>query len=77
MTFADFPRIAVDAAICGGRPVITGTRMRISDVLEMLAAGTAPDEIVRDFPYLAHDDIRATLRYAAMMAAHPVVLAAE
>ncbi|WP_375393447.1 DUF433 domain-containing protein [uncultured Sphingomonas sp.] len=77
MTFADFPRIAVDPAICGGRPIVAGTRVRVSDVLEMLAAGTAPDEIVRDFPYLAHDDIRATLGYAAMMAGHPVVLAAE
>ena len=77
MTFSDFPRIAVDPAVCGGRPVIAGTRVRISDVLEMLAGGADTAEIVRDFPYLTTDDVRAALAYAAMMATHPVVLAAE
>lgn len=77
MTLAGFPRIAVDPAICGGRPIVTGTRVRVSDILEMLAGGADVDEIVADFPYLSADDVRAALGYAAAMADHPVVLAAE
>lgn len=77
MTLAGFPRISVDAAVCGGRPVIAGTRLRVTDVLEMLAVGATPAEIVADFPYLDEDGIRAVLAYAAAQADHPVVLAAE
>lgn len=77
MTLAGFPRISVDAAICGGRPVIAGTRMRVTDVLEMLAGGATAAEIAGDFPYLAEEDVRAALAYAAAQADHPVVLAAE
>ncbi|WP_367350037.1 DUF433 domain-containing protein [Sphingobium yanoikuyae] len=77
MTLAGFPRIAVDPAICGGRPIVAGTRVRVSDILEMLAGGASVDEIVADFPYLSEDDVRGALAYAAAMADHPVVLAAE
>lgn len=77
MTLAGFPRIAVDPQVCGGRPVIAGTRVRVTDVLEMLAGGASPGEIVADFPYLSDEDVRAALAYAAHMADHPVVLAAE
>lgn len=77
MQLAGFPRITVDSAICGGRPVVTGTRVRVSDVLDMLGGGAAEAEILLDFPYLATDDIRACLRYAAHMADHPIVIAAE
>lgn len=77
MTLAGFPRIAVDPAVCGGRPVIAGTRVRVSDVLDMLAGGAATAEIVADFPYLSEDDVRAALAYAAAQANHPIVLAAE
>jgi uncharacterized protein (DUF433 family) len=77
MTLSGFPRIAVDPAICGGRPIVAGTRMRVSDILEMLAGGAGVDEIVADFPYISEDDVRAALGYAAAMADHPVVLAAE
>ncbi len=77
MTLRDFPRIAVDPAICGGRPVVAGTRMRVSDILDILASGTAEDEILADFPYIAREDVRACLRYAAHASDHPVVIAAE
>jgi len=77
MTLAGFPRISVDPAVCGGRPVVTGTRMRVTDVVEMLAGGTTPAEIAGDFPYLSEDDVRAVLTYAATQADHPVVLAVE
>lgn len=77
MTLVGFPRIMIDPAICGGRPVIAGTRVRVSDVLEMLAGGAEVTEIVADFPYLAEADVRSALAYAAGLADHPVVLAAE
>jgi uncharacterized protein (DUF433 family) len=77
MTLIGFPRIAVDPQVCGGRPVIAGTRMRVTDVLEALAAGATPAEIATDFPYISEDDVRAVLAYAAAQADHPVVLAAE
>ncbi|MES2020334.1 MAG: DUF433 domain-containing protein [Pseudomonadota bacterium] len=65
MTLADFPRIAIDRAVCDGRPTVAGTRMRVSDVLEMLASGTSPAEIAADFPYVSEDDVRAVSAYAA------------
>jgi len=77
MTLNGFPRIAVDPAICGGRPTIAGTRMRVSDLLEMLAAGASQEDILADFPYLSLDDVRGALAFAAHAADHPIVLAAE
>ena len=76
MTLAGFPRISADPRVCGGRPVVAGTRVRVSDVLEMLAGGASAAEIVADFPYLTEDDVRAVLAYAAAQADHAVVLAA-
>ena len=77
MTLAGFPRISIDPAVCGGRPVIAGTRVRVTDILEMLAGGATAAEIVSDFPYVAEEDVRAALAYRAAQADHPVVLAAE
>jgi uncharacterized protein (DUF433 family) len=76
MTLTGFPRIDVNPAVCGGRPVVKGTRMRVADVLEMLAGGATPSEIAGDFPYISEEDVRAVLAYAAAQADHPVVLAA-
>jgi len=77
MVLAQFPRISVDPAICGGRPVVAGTRMRVSDVLDMLADGATEAEIADDFPYIVPADVRACLTFAARSADHPVVTAAE
>ncbi len=77
MTLADHPRISVDPAVCGGRPTVAGTRMRVTDILEILASGASADEIVRDFPYIKVEDIRACLAYAAGAADHPIATAAE
>jgi uncharacterized protein (DUF433 family) len=77
MTLAGFPRISVDPRVCGGRPVIKGTRVRVADVLEMLAGGAPTEQIVADFPYVKEEDVRAALAYAAAQADHAVVLAAE
>ena len=71
MTITDHPRITTDSEICGGRPTIAGTRMRVTDILEMLAQGVGEEEIVADFPYVSLDDIRACLAFAASMANEP------
>ncbi|MEO8375762.1 MAG: DUF433 domain-containing protein [Sphingomonas bacterium] len=77
MALAQFPRISVDPAVCGGRPVVAGTRMRVSDILDMLADGATEAQIADDFPYIVPADIRACLNFAARSADHPVVTAAE
>ena len=58
-------RITMEAGKCGGRPCIRGMRIRVSDVLGMLAEGVSHQEILSDFPYLEEDDIKAALVYAA------------
>lgn len=65
----------VDPEVVHGRPVVRGTRMRVSDVLSLLAAGADETEILEDYPYLTADDIRACLAYAAAQADHTVVIA--
>jgi uncharacterized protein (DUF433 family) len=66
-------RITVDPNQCGGRPCIRGMRIRVKDVLDMLAAGVPREEILQDYPYLENDDITAVLEYAAVQADHPVL----
>lgn len=66
-------RITIEPGKCGGRPCIRGMRIRVQDVLDMLAAGTREDEILRDYPYLEADDIRAAVAYAAAYLDHSVV----
>ncbi|HEX4160230.1 MAG TPA: DUF433 domain-containing protein [Rhizomicrobium sp.] len=70
-------RITIRPDQCHGRPCVRGMRIRVSDVLEMLAAGTSEKEILTDFPDLEAEDIRACLAYAASLTGHPVVVAAE
>ena len=69
-------RIVVNPEICGGRPIIAGTRVRVADVLGMLASGASEAEVLADFPYLSADDIRASLSYAAQAVDHSVIQAA-
>lgn len=69
------PRVSVDPAVCGGGPVIAGTRVRVSDVLDMLAGGASVGEIVADFPYMSAEDVAAALAFAARDADHPVITA--
>ena len=54
-------RITSNPRQCGGRPCIRGMRIRVKDVLDMLAGGASEEEILADFPYLEPDDIRASL----------------
>jgi uncharacterized protein (DUF433 family) len=69
-------RIVIDPAVCGGRPIVAGTRMRVSDVIDALAAGAGVDELLADFPYLKREDILACLAYGARAVDHSVVQAA-
>lgn len=66
-------RITIEPGKCGGRPCIRGMRIRVQDILDMLAAGTSEEEILRDYPYLERDDIRAAITYAAAYLNHTVV----
>lgn len=69
-------RITVEPGKCGGRPCIRGLRIRVKDILEMLAEGASRDEILQDFPDLEADDIKAALLYAANGSDHVVLKAA-
>ena len=69
-------RITVDPNMCGGRPCIRGLRIRVKDVLEMLASGMTKEDILNDFPYLEAGDIFASLEYAAKQVDHPILQAA-
>ena len=68
-------RIVVNPEVVHGRPSVRGTRVRVTDVLSLLAAGASEPEILEDYPYLTADDIRACLEYAAAQADHAIVLA--
>ncbi|HEU5186608.1 MAG TPA: DUF433 domain-containing protein [Gemmatimonadaceae bacterium] len=58
-------RIVVDPAIRFGKPIVRGTRITVGDVLSYLAGGMSEADILRDFPQLAREDIRACLAFAA------------
>ena len=69
-------RITVNSEQCGGRPCIRGMRVRVRDVLDLLAAGSSRVEILSDYPYLEDEDITAALEFAASQSDHPVLKAA-
>jgi uncharacterized protein (DUF433 family) len=66
-------RITVEADKCGGRPCIRGHRIRVTDLLELLAAGASYEEILADYPFLEREDILAALDYAAHQTDHIVL----
>jgi uncharacterized protein (DUF433 family) len=69
-------RITMIPDLCGGRPTIRGLRMRVKDILDLLAAGASRAEILEDYPYLEDEDITAALQYSSTQMDHRV-LAAE
>jgi uncharacterized protein (DUF433 family) len=69
-------RITVEPGKCGGRPCLRGTRLRVMDVLELLAAGASHEEILADYAFLEPEDIQAALLYSARQADHAVFKAA-
>ena len=68
-------RISSDLGKCGGQPCIRGTRIRVVDILEMLANKVPEATILEDFPDLKPEDIQASLLYAARRAAHTRLVA--
>jgi uncharacterized protein (DUF433 family) len=70
------PRITVNPEQCGGRPCVRGMRIRVSDVLDLFAAGLSVEEILAEMPDLEREDLQACLQYAARRIDHPVLIAA-
>jgi uncharacterized protein (DUF433 family) len=68
-------RITVNPRQCGGRPCIRGMRIRVSDVLDLFAAGLSVEQILEEMPDLEADDLRAALLYASRKLDHPVLVA--
>ena len=68
-------RITVEEGKCGGRPCIRGYRMRVTDVLELLAAGASFEETLADYPFLEREDIYAAIEYAARQSDHAILKA--
>jgi uncharacterized protein (DUF433 family) len=68
-------RITVNPKQCGGRPCIRGMRIRVSDVLDLFAAGLSAEQILEDLPDLETDDLKAALAYASRKLNHPILVA--
>jgi uncharacterized protein (DUF433 family) len=68
-------RITVDPEQCGGRPCIRGMRIRVTDVLGLLANGLTPEQVLEELPDLEREDIQACLAFASRRLDHPVVAA--
>ncbi|HEU5126326.1 MAG TPA: DUF433 domain-containing protein [Verrucomicrobiae bacterium] len=69
-------RITLDPEQCGGRPCVRHMRIRVVDVLDLLANGLTTQEVLRELPDLEEEDIRACLQYASRKLNHPVLIAA-
>lgn len=73
-------RISIDPNVCFGKPCIRGTRIWVSLILDFLAGGETPEQILASYPQLAADDIRAAIAYGAEVAREriiPVPVSAE
>ena len=68
-------RITVNPDQCGGRPCIRGMRIRVIDVLDLLAAGLSAAEVIAELPDLEPEDVTACLRFASRRLDHPVLAA--
>lgn len=73
---SELHRITINPAQCGGRPCVRGLRIRVKDILDLLAAGAGHEEILEDYPYLEAGDITAALEYAARQSDHAILHAA-
>jgi uncharacterized protein (DUF433 family) len=71
---SDLNRITINPNQCGGRPCIRGMRIRVKDILDMLAEDATPQQILADFPDLEPEDIRACIAYAARYLDHSVLV---
>lgn len=68
-------RITTNPAQCGGRPCIRGMRIRVVDVLDLLAAGLTQEQVLEELPDLEPLDIEAALKYAGSKLDHPIIAA--
>ncbi len=68
-------RITVNPDQCGGRPCVRGMRIRVIDVLELLAAGLSADQVIAELPDLEREDVAACLRFAASRLDHRTIAA--
>jgi uncharacterized protein (DUF433 family) len=68
-------RITVDPAQCGGRPCVRGLRIRVTDILDLLASGLSAAQVIEELPDLELEDVTACLRFASRRLAHPIVAA--
>jgi uncharacterized protein (DUF433 family) len=66
--------ITINPEQCGGRPCVRGMRIRISDVLDLLAAGLTAEQIIDELPDLTHEDIAACLMYTAKRMHSPILV---
>ena len=71
----EMDRITVNPRQCGGRPCVRGMRIRVTDVLDLLATGMTRDEVIEELPDLEPEDVDACLRFASRRIDHPVVVA--
>jgi uncharacterized protein (DUF433 family) len=65
--------ITIEPGKRGGKPCIRGMRITVYDVLEYLSSGMSQAELLKEFPYLTGDDVRACLAYAADREKHLLV----
>ena len=72
MVYVD--RITIEPGKRGGKPCIRGLRMTVADVLDCLASGMSEDDLLRDFPDLTREDVRACLAFAADRERRPVTV---
>ena len=70
---SELHRITLDPERCGGRPCIRALRIRVKDVLDLLASGASREEILEDYPLLEEADITAALEFAARQSDHPIL----
>ncbi|SEU05425.1 DUF433 domain-containing protein [Hymenobacter actinosclerus] len=68
-------RITLNPRQCGGRPCIRGMRIRVTDVLNLLAAGLTVEQLLAEMPDLEPLDVQAALQYAAQRIDHPSLAA--
>jgi uncharacterized protein (DUF433 family) len=68
-------RITTDPEKCGGRPCIRGMRIRVVDIIDLLAAGLTQEQVLDELPDLELLDIEAALKYAGSKLDHPVIAA--
>ncbi len=70
---SELHRITMNPEVCGGRPCLRNTRVRVKDVLDLLASGASVEEILEDLPYLERADVTATLEFAAQYVDHTML----